>query len=256
MAADLEGKVVVVTGGARGLGAAAAKAVVEGGGRVVLTDVLEDEGRATAEALGDAARFLRHDVTSEDDWRAVLDRTVSEFGAVHGLVNNAGVTTGGTLEQETVEHFRKVIDINLVGVFIGMKTVQPLMLEAGGGSIVNISSAAGLTALAMTGAYGASKWGVRGLSKIGAVEWSASGIRVNSVHPGMIYTPMTEVTGIRRGEGNYPGAAMGRVGEPEEIASAVAYLLSDAASYVSGAEIAVDGAWTAGKTVRDLTGQG
>ncbi|NLU69209.1 glucose 1-dehydrogenase [Streptomyces sp. HNM0574] len=254
MAADLQGKVVVVTGGARGLGAAAAREVVAGGGSVVVTDVLEHEGRETAEALGSAARFHHHDVTSEDDWQTVLEHAVAEFGQLTGVVNNAGVSAASLLEHESVAHFRKVLDINLTGVFIGMQKAIPLLRAAGGGSIVNISSAAGLTALPLTGPYGASKWGVRGLTKIGAMELSESRIRVNSVHPGMVYTPMTAVTGLERGEGNYPGTAMGRAGEPEEIAAAVAFLLSDAASYMTGSEIAVDGGWTAGKTLRELTG--
>ncbi|MEU8778230.1 glucose 1-dehydrogenase [Streptomyces sp. NPDC048606] len=252
---DLSGKVVVVTGGARGLGAAAARAVVDGGGRVLITDVLEAEGAKTAAELGEAARFLRHDVTSEADWDAALAHAVAEFGRIDGLVNNAGVATGRLLEDESVEHFRRVVEINLVGVFIGIKTAIPLLRANGGGSIVNISSAAGLTGLALTAGYGASKWGVRGLSKIGAVELAEAGIRVNSVHPGMTLTPMTAPVGIRTGEGNYPGAPLGRVAVPEEIAAAVAFLLSDAAGYVTGAELAVDGGWTAGLTVRHLTGQ-
>ncbi|MCY0934405.1 glucose 1-dehydrogenase [Streptomyces sp. H34-S4] len=252
---DLSGKVVVVTGGARGLGAAAAQAVVDGGGKVLITDVLETEGAETAAGLGDAARFLRHDVTSESDWEAALAFALAEFGRIDGLVNNAGIATGQFLEHESVEHFRKVVEINLVGVFIGIKAAIPLMRENGGGSIVNISSAAGLTGLAMTAGYGASKWGVRGLSKIGAVELAESRIRVNSVHPGMTLTPMTAPVGIQAGEGNYPGAPLGRVGLPEEIAAAVAFLLSDAAGYMTGAELAVDGGWTAGLTVKYLTGQ-
>ncbi|GGX01333.1 glucose 1-dehydrogenase [Streptomyces chryseus] len=238
---DLSNKVVLVTGGARGLGAAVARAVVDGGGRVVVTDVLEEEGAATAGEFGGAARFVRHDVTAESDWQAALDFTGAEFGRIDGLVNNAGTSAGQLLEHETVEHFRQVVEINLVGVFIGMKTVIPAMRAGGGGSVVNISSAAGLTGLALTAGYGASKWGVRGLSKIGAVELAEARIRVNSVHPGMTYTPMTAPVGIRTGEGNYPGAPMGRVGVPEEIAAAVAFLLSDAAAYMTGAELAVDG---------------
>ncbi|MET9519066.1 SDR family oxidoreductase [Streptomyces sp. NPDC002994] len=260
---DLSNKVVLITGGARGLGAATAQAVVDGGGKAVITDVLEEEGAATAEKLGDAARFIRHDVTSESDWQAALDFTVAEFGKIDGLVNNAGIATGQFLEHESVEHFRQVVEINLVGVFIGMKTAIPLMRAGGdgdcdgggGGSIVNISSAAGLTGLAMTAGYGASKWGVRGLSKIGAVELAEAKIRVNSVHPGMTYTPMTAPVGIQTGEGNYLGTPMGRVGVPEEIAAAVAFLLSDAAAYMTGSELAVDGGWTAGMTVGYLTGQ-
>ncbi|WP_109778789.1 glucose 1-dehydrogenase [Streptomyces sp. CG 926] len=252
---DLSGKVVVITGGARGLGAAAAQAVVDGGGRVLITDVLEAEGAETAAKLGGAARFVRHDVTSEADWQTALEYAVAEFGRIDGLVNNAGISAGQFLEHESVEHFRRVVEINLVGVFIGIKTAIPLLRANGGGSIVNISSAAGLTGLALTAGYGASKWGVRGLSKIGAVELAEAGIRVNSVHPGMTLTPMTAPIGIQAGEGNYPGAPLGRVGVPEEIAAAVAFLLSDAAGYMTGAELAVDGGWTAGLTVKYLTGQ-
>ncbi|MEU5085239.1 glucose 1-dehydrogenase [Streptomyces sp. NPDC021356] len=252
---DLTGRTVVVTGAARGLGAEAARQAVAAGARVVITDVLESEGEATAAELGPHARFLRHDVTSEQDWRAVADFAVAEFGGLHGLVNNAGISTGQLLESESVEHFRKVLDINLTGVFIGMRSVIPAMKEAGGGSIVNVSSAAGLMGLALTAGYGASKWGVRGLTKIGAVELGTARIRVNSVHPGMTYTPMTASVGIERGEGKYPNTPMGRVGEPHEIASAVVYLLSDAASYVTGAELAVDGGWTTGPTVKYVMGQ-
>ncbi|MFE6501106.1 SDR family oxidoreductase [Kitasatospora sp. NPDC057738] len=252
---DLTGKTVIVTGGARGLGAEAARLAVASGANVVITDVLEEDGRTVAAELGERARFVRHDVTSEEDWQRVVDFAVAEFGALHGLVNNAGISTGTLLADESVEHFRKVLDINLTGVFIGMKTAVPAMRAAGGGSIVNISSAAGLMGLALTAGYGASKWGVRGLSKIGAVELGTERIRVNSVHPGMTYTPMTASVGIRRGEGNYPNTPMGRVGEASEIAGAVVYLLSDDSSYVTGAELAVDGGWTAGPTVKYVMGQ-
>ncbi|MFD7919993.1 glucose 1-dehydrogenase [Streptomyces sp. NPDC059740] len=251
---DLTGRTVIVTGGARGLGASAARHAVAAGAEVVITDVLEGEGRALAAGLGAHARFLRHDVTSEADWRRVADFTAETFGGIHGLVNNAGISAGTTLETESVAHFRKILDVNLTGVFIGMKTVIPAMREHGG-SIVNISSAAGLMGLALTAGYGASKWGVRGLTKIGAVELGTARIRVNSVHPGMTYTPMTAAVGIETGEGKYPNTPMGRVGEPDEIAGSVVYLLSDAASYVTGAELAVDGGWTTGPTVAQVTGQ-
>ncbi|MFB7982396.1 glucose 1-dehydrogenase [Streptomyces vinaceus] len=252
---DLTGKTVVITGGARGLGAAAARAVVDGGGSVLITDVLEAEGASTAEKLGGAARFLRHDVTSEADWQAALDHAVAEFGRIDGLVNNAGIATGQLLEHEDVEHFRRVVEINLVGTFIGIKTAIPLLRANGGGSIVNISSAAGLMGLALTAGYGASKWGVRGLSKIGAVELAEAGIRVNSVHPGMTLTPMTAPIGIQPGAGRFPGVPLGRVGSPEETAAAVAFLLSDAAAYMTGAELAVDGGWTAGPPIPNPAGR-
>ncbi|MER7842929.1 glucose 1-dehydrogenase [Kitasatospora sp. NPDC096077] len=252
---DLTGKTVIITGGARGLGAEAARLAVAAGAAVVITDVLEEDGRATAAELGQRARFVRHDVTSEADWQQVVDFATAEFGGVHGLVNNAGISTGSLLAEESVERFRKVVDINLTGVFIGMRTVVPAMRAVGGGSIVNISSAAGLMGLALTAGYGASKWGVRGLSKIGAVELGTERIRVNSVHPGMTYTPMTASVGIRRGDGNYPNTPMGRVGEAPEIATAVVYLLSDDSSYVTGAELAVDGGWTTGPTVKYVMGE-
>ncbi|MFI0981603.1 glucose 1-dehydrogenase [Streptomyces sp. NPDC021093] len=252
---DLTGKTVVITGGARGLGAEAARQAVAAGANVVITDVLDEEGAATAAELGERARFQHHDVTSEEDWARVAAFAVAEFGGIDGLVNNAGISTGRFLADESVEHFRKVLDINLTGVFIGMKSVVPAMKETGGGSIVNISSAAGLMGLALTAGYGASKWGVRGLTKIGAVELGTARIRVNSVHPGMTYTPMTAAVGIQQGEGNYPNTPMGRVGEAHEIAGAVVFLLSDSASYVTGAELAVDGGWTTGPTVKYVMGQ-
>ncbi len=194
-------------------------------------------------------------MTDADQWRAVVETTLAEFGSVSGLVNNAGISSASLVADEPLEHFRKVIDMNLVGVFIGIQAVVPPMRAGGGGSIVNISSAAGLVGPALTSGYGASKWGVRGLSKVAAVELGSERIRVNSVHPGVVYTPMAAQAGFQEGEGNMPITAMGRVGTANEVAGAVNYLLSDAASYVKGAELAVDGGWTAGPTLKTMTGQ-
>jgi 3alpha(or 20beta)-hydroxysteroid dehydrogenase len=256
MSADqLAGKVVLVTGGSRGLGAAFARHIVTRGGKVVVADLLDDEGEQLVGELGESARYAHLDVTDTAGWATAVQFALAEFGTLNGLVNNAGVSTGQFIEHEPVEHFRGVLEINLVGVFNGIQAVIAPMREAGGGSIVNISSSAGLFGLALTAGYGASKWAVRGLSKIAAVELAADRVRVNSVHPGITYTPMTAEVGIHPCEGNYPNAPMGRVGAPEEIAGAVGYLLSDDAGYVTGAEVAVDGGWTAGPTVKYVMGQ-
>ncbi|NYH77529.1 3alpha(or 20beta)-hydroxysteroid dehydrogenase [Actinopolyspora biskrensis] len=251
----LRDKVVLVSGGARGLGAAFSRGVVTHGGRVIIADVLDEEGRALADELGEAARYAHLDVTDPQQWAAAVELTRETFGALHGLVNNAGLSTGEFLENEPLEHFEKVVRVNLTGVFSGIQAAVPAMREAGGGSIVNISSSAGLMGMALTAGYGASKWGVRGLSKIAAVELGKDRIRVNSVHPGMTYTPMTSETGIVRGEGNFPNNPMGRVADSDELVGAAVFLLSDEASYVNGAELAVDGGWTAGPTVQYITGQ-
>ena len=252
---QLTGKIVVITGGAGGLGTAFARHIIERGGSVVVADLLDGGGKQLVGELGAQARYTHLDVTDPEQWSAAVQFTLNEFGSLNGLVNNAGVSTGQYLEHEPLAHFRMVVEVNLIGVFNGLQAVIGPMRSAGGGSIVNISSAAGLFGLAFTAGYGASKWGVRGLSKIAAVELGPDRIRVNSVHPGMTYTPMTVTVGIQVGEGNYPNTPMGRVAVPEEIAGAVGYLLSDDASYVTGAEIAVDGGWTAGPTLKYVMGQ-
>lgn len=253
---QLKDKVVLVTGGARGLGEAFSRAVVENGGKVVISDILDEEGTAVATELGENAIYVHLDVTKADEWEAVVARAEEHFGRLDGLVNNAGVTASGTkVDEEPLETFQNIIQINLVSVHTGMHFAIPALRRAGGGSIVNISSAAGLIGLALTSGYGAAKWGVRGLTKLAAVELGRDKIRVNSVHPGMVLTPMTAATGIVAGEGYFPNNPFQRVGTPEELAGAVVYLLSDAASYTTGAEIAVDGGWTAGPSIEYVMGQ-
>ncbi|WP_437582523.1 SDR family oxidoreductase [Paramicrobacterium sp. CJ85] len=253
---DLTGKVIFVSGGARGLGEAYSRGIVAAGGKVVIGDLLDDDGRAVAADLGDDAHFVHLDVTDTASWEAAIAEAEEHFGRLDGLVNNAGVSASGTtVADEPLETFQKIIQINLVGVHTGMHFAIPALRRAGGGSIVNISSAAGLIGLALTSGYGAAKWGVRGLSKVAAVELGREKIRVNSVHPGMVLTPMTAPTGISTDEGAFPNNPFQRVGTPDELVGAVLYLLSDAASYTTGAEIAVDGGWTAGPSIEYVMGQ-
>ena len=253
---DLTGKVVLVTGGARGLGEAFARGIVAVGGLVVIGDILDADGAAVAEDLGKHAHFVHLDVTDAASWEQAVAAAEAHFGQLNGLVNNAGVTASGTtVADEPLDTFQRIIDINLVGVHTGIHFAVPALRRAGGGSIVNISSAAGLIGLALTSAYGAAKWGVRGLTKVAAVELGRERIRVNSVHPGMVLTPMTAGTGISTEEGAFPNNPFQRVGKPEELVGAVLYLLSDDASYTTGAEIAVDGGWTAGPSIEYVTGQ-
>ncbi|WP_419997407.1 glucose 1-dehydrogenase [Streptomyces boninensis] len=245
---SLAGKTALITGAARGQGEAEARLFASLGARVVLGDVLDVEGRKVAADIGaDRARYVRLDVTDESRWAAAVDVALEAFGRLDVLVNNAGVYASGALAEEAPESFERVLRINLTGPFLGMRACLGPMREAGGGSVVNVSSVAGLMGIARTGGYGASKWGLRGLSKTAALEFGEYGIRVNSVHPGMIDTPMVAGVVPPRGAGNHPGVALRRVGVPEDVAGMVAFLASDAAGYLTGAEIAVDGGWSAGK---------
>jgi len=238
----LEGKVAIVTGGARGMGEADARRLAAEGAKVVVADVLEEQGEALAAELGDDAIFVRLDVSDEASWAAALEAAEKAFGPVTVLVNNAGILSYAAVDQVDVADLKRVLDVNLVGVMLGMKAVVPGMKAAGGGSIVNISSAAGLVPMVGLHAYTASKWGVRGVTKSAALELGHDGIRVNSIHPGGIATPMAG-----DGEGmSFDKQAMPRIGRPEEIAATVAFLASDDASYVTGAEVAVDGGMVLG----------
>ena len=248
MPGRLDDKVAIITGASRGQGAEEARLFVEEGARVVVADILEEEGREVVDSLGAAARWARLDVTDEQNWVEALDICQQEFGAPSILVNNAGVVDFHTVVGTTLEQWNRVLSINLTGPFLGMKTVAPAMESGGGGSIVNISSTAGLIGMAGVAAYGASKWAVRGLSKNAALELGPRGIRVNSVHPGGVDTPMTNPDELS--EDMWKVVAdrlpLGRIGQSGDIAGLVLFLASDESSYCTGGEFVVDGGQTAG----------
>jgi 3alpha(or 20beta)-hydroxysteroid dehydrogenase len=240
----LDGKVAIVTGAARGQGEAEARLFVAEGARVVVADVLANEGATVASSLGDAAVFAPLDVTDEDQWRSAVDLAEERFGPVDVLVNNAGVLMFQSIDKTDPADFERVMRINVHGVFLGIRAVTPSMERAGGGSIVNISSTAGLTGLPFLGAYVASKWAVRGLTKTAAIDLGGKGIRVNSVHPGGIDTPM--LAGTSPDAPFYRRLPVPRMGRADEAARAVLFLASDESSYTTGAELAVDGGATCG----------
>jgi 3(or 17)beta-hydroxysteroid dehydrogenase len=250
------GKVAIVTGGALGIGRATARLLAREGARVVVTDVLADEGRAVAEEIGERggeARFLEHDVTSEDAWSAVVRDTLAAWGRLEVLVNNAGIAIPGTAEETSLEDWRRLMAVNLDGVFLGTRHAIPAMRDSGGGSIVNLSSIEGLIGDPGLAAYNASKGGVRIFTKSAALHCAKAGyrIRVNSVHPGYIWTPMVEgylstqddpAAGKRYLESLHP---VGHLGEPDDIAYGILYLASDESKFVTGAELVIDGGYTA-----------
>lgn len=252
----LAGKVAIVTGGARAMGAATVRLFAAEGAKVVIADVLADEGQALAAEIGEAAAFVRLDVTDEANWRAVVDETTARFGAVDVLVNNAGIITFSSLTDTSLEDFERVLRVNLVGAFLGMKTVGAAMLAKGAGSIVNISSLDGMRGVNSLGAYASSKWGLRGLTKVAALEFGHRGVRVNSVHPGGVNTPMANpmVASADQLNADYGRVPLQRIGEPEEVARASLFLASDEASYVCGAELLVDGGWMSGVYYETLPG--
>jgi 3alpha(or 20beta)-hydroxysteroid dehydrogenase len=237
------GKVVLISGGARGQGAVEARMIVAEGGRVVLGDVREEEGRALAAELGEArARFLRQDVTVEADWDRAVTTAVEAFGGgLHGLVNNAGIYVPRTLMETDAALFERHTRVNQLGCFLGMKAVVPAMERSGGGAIVNISSTAGLVGSPGAIAYCATKWALRGMTKAAAIDLAPRGIRVNSVHPGPIDTEMLKARTPEDNAARLQLVPMKRAGTAEEVAKLVLFLLSDESSYMTGSEVAIDG---------------
>jgi Dehydrogenases with different specificities (related to short-chain alcohol dehydrogenases) len=252
----LSGKVAIISGGARGMGAETSRLFAAEGAKIAIADMLDEAGTALAAELGDDARFYRLDVTEESGWAKLVATVEADLGPVDILVNNAGVLLFRTLLETTLDEYERVLKVNLVGQFLGMKAVAPGMIGRGKGAIVNISSVDGMKGANGLAAYSSSKWGVRGLTKVAALELGHKGIRVNSVHPGGIDTAMTNHDGRSRDKvserfGNIP---LQRVGAPEEVAKVTLFLASDDASYLSGAEIAVDGGMMTGQYYEGFPG--
>lgn len=252
MSGALSDRVAVVTGGARGIGAAIVRALAERGAAVIVADILDAEGNALADEVGGGSRFLHLDVTDEESWKQLAQ----DVGPIDLLVNNAGVLAFATIADTSEAQFRRIIDINLVGTFLGLHVVGTAMAARGSGAIVNMSSVDGMKGANGLAAYASSKWAVRGLTKVAALEFGLKGVRVNSVHPAGIDTIMANPNQQTPEEARsrFTDFPLQRMGNPEEVAKLVAFLASDDASFVSGAEIAVDGGYMAGRYYRGLPG--
>ncbi|MBP2192668.1 glucose 1-dehydrogenase [Nocardia goodfellowii] len=243
----LAGKVALITGGARGMGAEHVRRFVAEGARVVFGDVLDDAGRRLAAEIGPACHYLRHDVTSETDWAAAVGAAQDRFGRLDVLVNNAGILRFQSIADMPVRDFSTILTVNVTGTWLGIKSAAPALTASGGGSIVNISSVEGFIGAAGLSAYSASKFAIRGVTKSASRELGKQGIRVNSVHPGGIATPMTAAAGSGVDGGQFfAGLPISRWGQPAEVTEAVVFLASDAASYCTGTEIVVDGGMLTG----------
>jgi NAD(P)-dependent dehydrogenase (short-subunit alcohol dehydrogenase family) len=251
----VEGKVALVTGAASGLGAESARRLAREGAAVLLTDLAAEAGEAVTRdilAAGGQAAFVTHDVTSETDWRAAVETAVKRFGRLTVLVNNAGISGGPPdLMTHSLEDWRRILSVNLDGVFLGLRHAGPAIAAAGGGSVINLSSILGKVAIAGAAAYCASKGGVLMLTKAAALEWAPLNIRVNSIHPGFIDTPMVSSALREAPNGNemteliIARHALARLGQPREIADVVVFLASDESSFMTGSEMVVDGGYTA-----------
>lgn len=241
----LDGKVAIITGAARGMGAAHARLFVAEGAKVVLADLLSEQGERVAAELGEAARFVPLDVRDRDQWAVVVETAAREFGRVDILVNNAGIFRREPIETHSHELWDEVIGVNLTGVWNGTKAVIDEMRKAGGGSIINISSTAGITGYAYLPAYSASKWALRGLTKATALDLGGFGIRANTVHPGFVRTPMTEDLGD-----NTANVALHRQAQDTELSPLVVFLASDDSAFATGGEFIADGGESAGIPAR------
>ncbi|MCH8279058.1 MAG: glucose 1-dehydrogenase [Chloroflexi bacterium] len=247
----LDGKVVFISGGARGQGAAEARIFAQEGAKVVIGDVLDAEGTSVASEIAESggdALFVHLDVTDEEDWRKAIGAAVSNFGKLDVLVNNAGIWRRGRVEDTTVEDWDTIMDVNAKGVFLGTKLAIPEMRKAGGGSIINISSTAGLVGGPRSSAYTASKGAVRLFTKATAIQYAKEGIRANSIHPGPIETAMIQQVWQGDEQNREEAIArtpLGRIGTPEDIAYGALFLASDESSFMTGSELVIDGGSTA-----------
>lgn len=240
----LNGKVAIITGGSRGMGASHVRLFIKEGAKVMIADILEQEGQALANELGESAKFIKLDVTKGANWEEVVAETEKAYGPVNVLVNNAGISMNKSIEETSEEDYRRILDINQVSVFLGMKSVIPSMKKGNGGSIVNISSINGLVGGAI--GYTDTKFAVRGMTKAAALGLSQYGIRVNSVHPGVIETPMIVQEDSKEAIKEFAKyIPTGRVAKPEEVSNLVLFLSSDESSYSTGSEFVVDGGLTA-----------
>lgn len=254
----LDGRVVVITGAARGQGEQEARLFVAEGAKVVLADVLDDQGEALAKELGEgAARYVHLDVSREADWAAAVTAAKDAFGKIDGLVNNAGILRFNELVNTPLEEFQQVVQVNQTGAFLGIRTVAPEIEAAGGGTIVNTASYTALTGMAFVGAYAATKHAVLGLTRVAAVELAAKRIRVNAVCPGAVDTPMTNPAALDPAADPVEARAaveelykklvpMGRIGQPQEVAALALFLTGDDSSYITGQPFVIDGGWLAG----------
>lgn len=242
----LKAKTVIVTGAAQGMGAATVQRLAKEGAHVILTDINVEGGQKFADSVG--AQFAPLNVTKEEEWASLVDAIVKDRGGIDGLVNNAGIYFSSLIEDTKVDALRSLLDIDLIGPWLGMRAVVPHMKQARRGSIVNIASVEGKTGFCGGTAYAAAKWGLQGMTKSVAKEVGPFGVRVNSINPGVIETPLLP-PGMAGPEfaSLFPGVALNRIGQPEEIAAVSLFLLSDDASYISGADITADGGWMCGE---------